>query len=172
VRIHHHFRFIATWRIGKNLYEAIESFDVDANANGKKAEFAEILADAKEHAGHISDNDGNMDHQRAHFDMLSVNMKDLIAIAGAYRKLYHEYCPCTMMAKVPCGSVKAAKYAILILEAKCSNVEKCKLKLQFNKKRFAHLPTKWLERKSCGLESITVLFSTTAPDLVQQYEKT
>jgi len=30
---------------------------VDAYANGKKAEVAEILADAKEHAGHISDND-------------------------------------------------------------------------------------------------------------------
>ena len=36
---------------------------------------------------------GNLDHQRAHFDMLSINMKDLIAIAGADRKLYQEYCP-------------------------------------------------------------------------------
>lgn len=78
---------------GKKLYEAIESFDVDANANGQKAEVAEILADAKEHAEHISENDGNMDHQRAHFDMLSIDMKDLIAIAGADRKLYQEYCP-------------------------------------------------------------------------------
>jgi len=66
---------------------------VDAYANGKKAEVAEILADAKEHAGHISDNDGNLDHQHLDFDMLSINMKDLIAIAGADRKLYQEYCP-------------------------------------------------------------------------------
>ncbi len=78
---------------GKKLYKAIENFDVEANANGQKDEVVEILADAKEHAEHISDNDGNMDHQREHFEMLSIDMKDLIAIAGADRELYQEYCP-------------------------------------------------------------------------------
>ncbi|NEN23822.1 DUF3347 domain-containing protein [Cryomorpha ignava] len=78
---------------GKKLYKAIESFDVEANANGQKDEVVEILADAKEHAEHISANDGNIGHQREHFETLSIDMKDLIAIAGADRELYQEYCP-------------------------------------------------------------------------------
>lgn len=78
---------------GSKLYKAIENFDIDANANGQKDEVTEILADAKEHAEHISDNDGNIGHQREHFETLSIDMKDLIAIAGADRELYQEYCP-------------------------------------------------------------------------------
>ena len=77
----------------KELFKAIESFDVDANSNGQKDEVVEILADAKEHADHISENDGNIKHQREHFETLSIDMKDLIAIAGADRELYQEYCP-------------------------------------------------------------------------------
>jgi hypothetical protein len=56
-------------------------------------EYSDIVDDAKEHAEHIGDNSGKIDHQREHFALLSKDMNDLIKIFGTNKKLYQEYCP-------------------------------------------------------------------------------
>ncbi|KKM63345.1 hypothetical protein LCGC14_1512330, partial [marine sediment metagenome] len=51
----------------------------------------DIIEDAKEHAEHISESP--IGHQREHFDVLSKDMIDLIAITGTEEKLYQDFCP-------------------------------------------------------------------------------
>lgn len=78
---------------GKNLYTAFAQFDSASIAEAQKKEVNEILDDAREHAEHISGNSGKMDHQREHFEILSKDVEDLIAITGTDRKLYQTFCP-------------------------------------------------------------------------------
>ncbi|HEY4616953.1 MAG TPA: DUF3347 domain-containing protein [Flavobacterium sp.] len=58
-----------------------------------KKEYADIAEDAKEHAEHIGDNPGKIEHQREHFAMLSTDVNDLIKIFGTDKKIYRDYCP-------------------------------------------------------------------------------
>ena len=51
----------------------------------------DIIEDATEHAEHIEKSP--IDHQREHFDVLSKDMIDLIAITGTEEKLYQDFCP-------------------------------------------------------------------------------
>lgn len=78
---------------GKNLYTAFDQFDSSSIVEAQKKEVNEILDDAREHAEHISGNSGKMDHQREHFEILSKDVEDLIAITGTDRKLYQTFCP-------------------------------------------------------------------------------
>ncbi|MDP3945478.1 MAG: DUF3347 domain-containing protein [Lutibacter sp.] len=78
---------------GKNLYTAFAQFDSSSVGETQKQEVNEILDDAREHAEHISGNSGKMDHQREHFEIISKDIEDLIAIAGTDRKLYQTFCP-------------------------------------------------------------------------------
>lgn len=78
---------------GKKLFDAFAQFDSSSIAEAQKQEVTEIIDDAREHAEHISGNSGKMDHQREHFEMLSKDIKDLIAITGTDRKLYQTFCP-------------------------------------------------------------------------------
>lgn len=58
-----------------------------------KKEYADIVDDAKEHAKHIGDNPGKIEHQREHFAMLSTDVNDMIKIFGTDKKIYRDYCP-------------------------------------------------------------------------------
>ncbi|MFV8465798.1 DUF3347 domain-containing protein [Flavobacterium sp. LB1P62] len=58
-----------------------------------KKEYLDIADDAKEHAKHIGDNAGKIDHQREHFAMLSKDINDLIKTFGTEQKLYQDHCP-------------------------------------------------------------------------------
>jgi len=78
---------------GKKLFDAFAQFDNASIAEAQKKEVNEILDDAREHAEHISGNSGKMDHQREHFEILSKDVEDLIAITGTDRKLYQTFCP-------------------------------------------------------------------------------
>jgi hypothetical protein len=78
---------------GKDLVNAFNNIDKSSVSGEKMSEFKEIIEDAKGHADHISENKGNIEHQREHFKMLSTDIIDLIAIAGADRTLYQIYCP-------------------------------------------------------------------------------
>ncbi|HET8810109.1 MAG TPA: DUF3347 domain-containing protein [Flavobacteriaceae bacterium] len=80
-------------KVGGDLKNAIESFDQSSIAEAQEQEVADILEDAKMHAEHILENKGNMVHQREHFQILSVDIKDLLAILGTDRTLYQAYCP-------------------------------------------------------------------------------
>ena len=78
---------------GKTLLDALAKFDQSSIAEAQKQEVIDIIVDAKEHAEHISENSGKMDHQREHFEMLSNDVNDLIAITGTDRVLYKTFCP-------------------------------------------------------------------------------
>ncbi len=78
---------------GKTLFDALAKLDQSSIAEAQKQEVMDIIEDAREHAEHISENSGKMDHQREHFGILSNDIKDLIAITGTDRVLYKTFCP-------------------------------------------------------------------------------
>jgi hypothetical protein len=78
---------------GEKLFDAFEKFDISAQAKSQQKELAEIIEVASEHAEHISENSGSIDHQREHFEMLSKDIRDLTLITGSDRTLYQAFCP-------------------------------------------------------------------------------
>jgi len=78
---------------GKTLLNALDKFDQSSIAEAQKQEVIDIIEDAREQAEHISENRGKMDHQREHFEVLSNDVKDLIAVIGTDRVLYKTFCP-------------------------------------------------------------------------------
>ena len=78
---------------GKTLFDAFAKFDISAHPKSQQKELGEIIEDAREHAEHISENKGNIEHQREHFEMLSTDIKDMVIITGSDRNLYQAFCP-------------------------------------------------------------------------------
>ncbi|WP_426092024.1 DUF3347 domain-containing protein [Flavobacterium sp. DSR3-2] len=78
---------------GKALYATFNKVNTSIIDLKLKIEYIDIADDAKEHAEHIGDNGGKIDHQREHFAMLSKDVNDLIKIFGAKQKLYQDFCP-------------------------------------------------------------------------------
>ena len=78
---------------GKTLFDAFAEFDISAHPKSQQKELAEIIEDASEHAEHIFENSGNIDHQREHFEILSTDINDLVIIIGSDRTLYQTFCP-------------------------------------------------------------------------------
>lgn len=76
---------------GKVLHKAFESFDMTKLSDAQHKEFMEIAENAKEHAEHIVKSDIN--HQREHFEFLSTDLNDLIALVGTNKTLYQVFCP-------------------------------------------------------------------------------
>ncbi len=77
----------------KSLTEAFAKFDISSQQKSQQNELTEIIENATEQAEHISENSGNIEHQREHLEVLSTDIKDLIAISGSDRNLYQTYCP-------------------------------------------------------------------------------
>jgi hypothetical protein len=79
---------------GKALYATFNKVNSNTIIDAKlKKEYIDIADDAKEHAEHIGDNSGKLEHQREHFAMLSKDVNDLIKTFGSDQKLYQDYCP-------------------------------------------------------------------------------
>lgn len=78
---------------GKRLVTELKNFNVSSLPIDQQTEVKEILADGIEHAEHIGENADNIKHQREHFEALSVDMYDLIKIAGTSQTVYKDYCP-------------------------------------------------------------------------------
>lgn len=76
---------------GEQLKQALESFKGVNLSEKEQNEVNEILESAIENAEHIAKSE--IDHQREHLIVLSVDIKDLIAIIGSSQKLYEAYCP-------------------------------------------------------------------------------
>lgn len=57
----------------------------------EKNEVGEILEVIQEHSEHIAKSE--IDHQIEHFEAMSKDFQDLLAIVGSDRKLYLQYCP-------------------------------------------------------------------------------
>ena len=54
-------------------------------------EYMEIVESAKEQAEHIVKSP--IDHQREHFEVLSTDINDLVALLGTEKTLYQDFCP-------------------------------------------------------------------------------
>lgn len=78
---------------GKELFVTLSKVNLSPLDTKLKTQYLEIADDAKEHAEHIGDNSGKIDHQREHFVMLSQDVNDLIQVFGTTQKLYQDYCP-------------------------------------------------------------------------------
>ena len=78
---------------GNEIVTEMTKIDMKSlNAEQMKS-YMEVADDAKEHAEHIADNAGKIEHQREHFSMLSKDMNDLLITFGTKQKLYQDYCP-------------------------------------------------------------------------------
>ncbi|WP_031428491.1 DUF3347 domain-containing protein [Flavimarina sp. Hel_I_48] len=78
-------------KAGGMLVADFEEFDKSSYSSEEKQEMTDIIEDAKEHAEHISESP--IEHQREHFDILSKDMIDMVAITGTDKKLYQDFCP-------------------------------------------------------------------------------
>jgi hypothetical protein len=79
---------------GKALYATFNKINSNTIPDAKlKKEYLDIADDAKEHAEHIGDNAGKIEHQREHFAMLSKDINDLVKTFKSEQKLYQDYCP-------------------------------------------------------------------------------
>lgn len=76
---------------GAALVTVFDEFQIDQYDQAQQKELKDIIEDAREHSQHISESD--IAHQREHFDVLSVDLKDLVAITGTDKKLYQAHCP-------------------------------------------------------------------------------
>ena len=76
---------------GESLVTAFENFDRSGYEAAEQQELTEIIESAKEHADHISYSD--MAHQREHFELMSIDMVDMLAITGSPETLYQQFCP-------------------------------------------------------------------------------
>ncbi|WP_026899423.1 DUF3347 domain-containing protein [Daejeonella oryzae] len=77
----------------KDMVNAFGSFDKAALTTEQAKVYNDIEEDALQHATHIADNSGKIDHQREHFEILSKDIYDLVKEMGAGQKLYYTNCP-------------------------------------------------------------------------------
>lgn len=78
---------------GEAMVKAFASFDRASLDAKRQSDYDEIVEDAREHAEHIGENSGKIDHQREHFDLLSKDMMELVSVVGSDRTLYLDHCP-------------------------------------------------------------------------------
>jgi len=76
---------------GNSLLEAISKFDMSKLSQETHKEYMEIQESAKEHAEHIVKSP--IDHQRVHFEALSTDITDLVALLGTDKVIYQDFCP-------------------------------------------------------------------------------
>ena len=75
------------------MVRAFKGFNASGFNADQQKEIAEIIENASEQVEHIADNASKIEHQREHFEVLSNDMSDLIAIVGSEQTLYQTKCP-------------------------------------------------------------------------------
>lgn len=78
---------------GKELMESLRKFDQSKLNDQQKKVYADMSDDCKEMAQHISTNAGNIAHQREHFDMMSIDVYDLVKVIKPQQTIYVYQCP-------------------------------------------------------------------------------
>lgn len=78
---------------GTAFVKAMNKLDKNSLSAENKKTWDNIADDAKEMAKHISENANKIEHQREHFEMLSMDMFDLVKSFGAGQPLYLDFCP-------------------------------------------------------------------------------
>jgi len=76
---------------GSDLLAAFSKFDMSKLSEEVHTTYMEIQESAKEHAEHIVKSD--IDHQREHFEGLSTDITDLVALLGTDKVIYQDFCP-------------------------------------------------------------------------------
>ena len=76
---------------GKMMLTAFSNFDMAQLTESQHTKYMEIAESAKEHAAHIAKNP--LEHQREHFEDLSIDINDLVALVGTDKTLYQDFCP-------------------------------------------------------------------------------
>ncbi len=76
---------------GTALLAAFSKFDMSKLEGETHKEYMEIYESAKEQAEHIVKSP--IDHQREHFETLSLDVNDLITLLGTEKTLYQDFCP-------------------------------------------------------------------------------
>jgi Protein of unknown function (DUF3347) len=75
----------------KVMLTALSNFDMSQLTEAQHKEYMEIAENSTEHAEHIVKSP--IDHQREHFEELSIDLNDLIALVGTDKTLYQNFCP-------------------------------------------------------------------------------
>lgn len=78
---------------GKEIVGEMGKFDKLSLTAEQKKLYEDVEDDAREHAEHIGENAGNIEHQREHFEMLSKDLYDLVKVFGSDQVLYKDFCP-------------------------------------------------------------------------------
>lgn len=78
---------------GKEIVDAMKTLDKSLLTNEQKKIYEDVEDDAREHAEHIGENAGKIEHQREHFDILSNDLYDLVKAFGSSQVLYKYFCP-------------------------------------------------------------------------------
>lgn len=78
---------------GKAMAAAMDQLDKAALTSEQAALYSQNEEDLKEHAEHIAENVGNIEHQREHFVMMSEDVYALVKGFGGGRTLYNAHCP-------------------------------------------------------------------------------
>lgn len=77
----------------KGMLEALTKIDKNGFSAEQKKEFADLESSISEHAEHIADNAGKIDHQREHLDLMSADFYDLLKDFGTPKPVYKVFCP-------------------------------------------------------------------------------
>lgn len=80
-------------KAGGQLKTALVNLGKQEMTKKQKAAYEDISAAAEENAEHISENGGDIDHQREHFQSLSEGIYILVKVFGTSQTLYKDYCP-------------------------------------------------------------------------------
>jgi hypothetical protein len=78
---------------GKAVSEALDKIGSTSLTAEQKLVYDDVKDDMKEHAQHIGDNAGKIEHQREHFEMLSNGLYDLVKVINPSQTLYQAHCP-------------------------------------------------------------------------------
>lgn len=69
---------------GKKALAAFKNFDATKITDSQRKEYSEIIDNAVEHSEHIIKSE--LDHQKEHFEELTTDVKDLLALVGAKKE--------------------------------------------------------------------------------------
>lgn len=76
---------------GKLMLAAFNSFDMTQLTGDQHEEYMDIVENSKEQLEHIVKSP--IDHQREHFENLSIDLNDLISLLGTDKVLFQDFCP-------------------------------------------------------------------------------
>tara|TARA_R110002072_G_scaffold238038_2_gene395436 strand:+ start:22933 stop:23556 length:624 start_codon:yes stop_codon:yes gene_type:complete len=75
----------------ESLLASFKDFDMTQLSDEQHTDYMDIMENSKEQAEHIVKSP--IDHQREHFEVLSVDLNDMIDLIGTSKSLFQDFCP-------------------------------------------------------------------------------